>query len=536
MDDIDPTPIYFFGSRTNNPKAMPDIDPTPRRRPESRTSGPQALQDIDPTPRRLPATQNGDPRPDSPAATAPLAPLPEPEPAQNSPKRPRVARRHGPPMVGPGRRNGCIPLSPLPELKSLVPHLSARVRDTRPTIPLKPLENTTAISHQSQSLLYLGTERAEAATATHKLPMEQPEPLIIAPKRPTRKRQRRLIRAWTIFLLLLLLPVGGIAYGFYFVETNILGPLAQFFHPLKGDNDSAISGRTWNLLLLGSDNDDKFVYPNLLTQVMMIVHIDPINNSVYMLSIPRDSWVHVPDRAGMHKIDQAFYLGSAPHHSFDDGVRMARATIKEDYGIPIDRYAWIGLDGFSRVINTLGGLDMDLEHPILDDDYPDDIGSSARHPYAIKRLLLAPGPQHLDGSEALEYVRSRHADLVGDIGRIQRQQAILKALKHKLNLPTIFNRLGDILKDLHNKIYTDLSQNELISFANFSRNLAPEAIQRLALGPGHGSQDYGSLSQITDPGLGETQDIVLPNCANIQPEINMIFGLGNTQSCRVNGP
>jgi len=132
--------------------------------------------------------------------------------------------------------------------------------------------------------------------------------------------------------------------GWYLLETAILGPLARFFHPVAWDGASgAIDGRSWNLLLLGSDNDNKYVFPNLLTQVLMVVHVDPFNKSVSLVSIPRDSWVPVPGQVGMHKLDQAFFLGSLPHHSFDDGVRMARATIEQDYGIPIDRYAWVGL-------------------------------------------------------------------------------------------------------------------------------------------------------------------------------------------------
>ena len=217
---------------------------------------------------------------------------------------------------------------------------------------------------------------------------------------------------------------------------------------------------------------------------------------------------------------------------------MARATIEQDYGIPIDRYAWVGLGGFASVIDTLGGIDIDVTHPLLDDDYPDDIGQGARanDPYAVKRLYLPPGPQHLSGEQALEYVRSRHADLVGDIGRTQRQQEVLEALKKKLSVSTIFNHLSALFHDLAGKVYTDLSEQELLSVATFVRGLSASSIQQLTLGPGSGSQDYGDLTTITDPGLDDSQDIIQPDCANIQPVINRAFGLGDAQSCQVNGP
>lgn len=354
------------------------------------------------------------------------------------------------------------------------------------------------------------------------------------------QRRRRSSRRSCLVLSLLLLALfslsGLLVAGLYLTETNILAPLAHFFHPISGDGSDSIDGRAWNLLLLGSDNDQKFVFPDLLTQVMMVIRVNPLTNSVSMVSIPRDSWVSVPGQ-GMHKIDQAFFLGATQHHNFDDGVRLARATIEQDYGVTIDRYAWVGLDGFSSVINTLGGIDIDVTHPLVDDAYPDDIGKgiSKANPYAVKRLYIAPGPQHLNGEEALEYVRSRHADLVGDIGRTHRQQQILQILKKKLDIATIFNHLSELLRDLTGKVYTDLSQSELFLSANFARNLPADAIQKLTLGPGKGDQNYGTLTQTSDPGLDNSQDIVLPNCTHIQLTLNRIFDLGDTQSCHTNG-
>ncbi len=149
----------------------------------------------------------------------------------------------------------------------------------------------------------------------------------------------------TIYLLLLLLGGGGIAYGYYYFNSNIQAPLGKIYHSVSlGKNEpttnsnatrdtGVISGRSWNILLLGSDDDEKYVFPSVLTQVIMVIHIDTVNNSVYMVSIPRDSWVYVPEIGGMHKIDQAFEFAAKQNHSFDDGVRVARLTIEKGYGI-----------------------------------------------------------------------------------------------------------------------------------------------------------------------------------------------------------
>ncbi|MGH2478766.1 MAG: LCP family protein, partial [Ktedonobacteraceae bacterium] len=268
--------------------------------------------------------------------------------------------------------------------------------------------------------------------------------------------------------------------------------------------------------------------------VVMVARVDPLNKRVSLVSIPRDSWVPVPVQAGKSKLDQAFFLGATPHRSFDDGVRLARATIEQNYGIPIDRYAWVGLAGFASVIDTLGGVDIDLTHPLMDDTYPDDTGSGANpnDPYALMRLYLPPGPQHLNGKVALEYVRSRHADLIGDIGRTERQQQVLAALRNKLNASNVFEHLPQLLRDLTGKVYTDLSRSELLSMANFARNLSPRAISRITLGPGPGRQNYGSFTRTNGSIEDGPQDIVIPNCANNQPNINENLGLGDVQSSR----
>src|SRR6266852_4172882 len=377
----------------------------------------------------------------------------------------------------------------------------------------------------------------------NELPRKRPLTSIPPGKLPSDRRGRsryssRMRIAIYVFLLLIMLLGGAFAYGYSYFVNNIQIPLGKFFHSVSrssdepAPDDSAITGRPWNILLLGSDDDNKYSYPALLTQVMMIVHVDPDNNRVSMVSIPRDSWVYVPENGGMHKIDQAFFLGAVQHNSFDDGVRLARSTVEQDYGITIDRYAWVGLSGFASVIDTLGGVDIDVTHPIVDDAYPDDTRANPNDPYAIERLYIAPGPHHLNGLEALEYVRSRHADLVGDIGRTNRQQETLEALKKKLTVPNIISHFQQLITDLSGKIYTDLSAQEILAFANFGRTLPSSALHRVTLGPGSGNQDYGNFATVYDSSLKAKQSVVIPHCDTIQPLFNSIFGIG---VCNVTG-
>lgn len=470
-----------------------------------------------------------------------------PQPTINAGPRPVRAFPHRSRPLTPSEQLQLPPMPALEELKPIRSHKDALAE--YPTIPLRPgadisryptmpLRRPALIPARpfgGPGVIIDRTKLPGVSQATVAIKPLRDMPRVPGYTRLKRLRKKRRPHRRLFVILTLLFSIGCLlASVLYALEADVLSPLAQFFHPVG--ETSSLDGRAWNLLLLGSDNDQKFTFPEILTQVMMVVHVDPLNKSAFLLSIPRDSWVSVPGQSEKYKIDQAFDVGASAKDNFDDGVRLARQTVEQDYGIPIDRYAWIGLDGFASVINTLGGVDIDVVHPIFDDSYPDDASKSG-DPYAVKRLDLAPGPQHLDGEQALEYVRSRHADLVGDIGRTQRQQEILEALQKKLNVSTVFDHLSDLFHDLSGKVYTDLSESEMFSLANFARDLPASSVGHLTLGPGAGTQNFGSYSTITSatPGFDGDQQVILPNCATIQPAVNQIFGLGDVQSCQVGG-
>jgi len=356
-------------------------------------------------------------------------------------------------------------------------------------------------------------------------------------KRPKKKRRypiwARVVTGIMVFLILL----AGSAYAYYQVNlSNAVGHITnQQVQRSKGEEDpnqgrtgDILSGPRINILLLGSDTDQKFgtssggatVY---LAQTDIVVTIDPATNTVGMLSIPRDFYINIPGY-GMGKLDEAFEHGyGMGQGGFAGAVDLSRKTIQQDFGIPINYYAWVGLDGFVKVIDTVGGVDVDVTHPITDDTYPDDVGNHTGDIYAYKRLYLSPGPQHLSGPEALEYVRSRHADLVGDFGRSARQQQVLNSLKVKLSNSSIIGQLPQLANDLNGFVKTDMLLPDVIKVANFARTLDTNKINRVILGP-----PYSQAATL--PG-GES--IVQPHCDQIIPVIAQMFALGNKAACNV---
>jgi LCP family protein required for cell wall assembly len=260
------------------------------------------------------------------------------------------------------------------------------------------------------------------------------------------------------------------------------------------------TGRPFTVLLLGSDDGQRFAGKEVLTQSMILVRVDPATRHVTMLSIPRDLYVPL-SRGGTDKIDKAYLNGGAP---------AAVATVERNFQVHIDHYVWIGLRGLITIIDSVGGVDVATTNPIMDDAYPDDLGSAT--PYVPKRIALLPGPQHLDGATALEYVRSRHDDLRSDFGRSERQQQVLTALKSKADQfgPADLPRLSSALSG---ELTTDLSLLDATSLLPLASGLdVPNATRIILLPP--------ATSNGVD---GTGQEVVLPHWEYIRGIVSRAF-------------
>ena len=236
-------------------------------------------------------------------------------------------------------------------------------------------------------------------------------------------------------------------------------------------SSSSVSTGDFTVLLLGSDDDSKFVADHVLTQSMILVRIRPAAKQVIMLSIPRDLYVPL-STGGTGKIDGAYSYG---------GAGAAIATVEQDFGVHIDDYIWVGLLGLIKVIDAIGGIDVVTSNPVLDDFYPQDVFSNS--PYGYERIAVLAGPQHLDGVHAMQYVRSRHGDLESDFGRSQRQQQVLLAIRQKAkqlapaDIPAIAAAIGGELK-------TSISVSRVTEMLPLAASFDnPDAIQQIVLLP-----------------------------------------------------
>jgi LCP family protein required for cell wall assembly len=271
-----------------------------------------------------------------------------------------------------------------------------------------------------------------------------------------RRRASRLhpvrIAALTLFCLILSGAAGAAAYFFPVVVAGVGQTGQTVVVPpnrspgVQAPAPSAAPGAPFTVLLLGSDDDGKNKSP--LTQSMILVRVEPATKHVTMLSIPRDLWVPL-STGGSAKIDAAYAYG---------GAAAAIATVERNFHVHIDEYAWVGLKGLIKLIDRLGGVDLFVSNPVLDDAYPNDINGGFLYDYT--RVAVLPGAQHLDGSHALQYVRSRHNDINGDFGRSARQQQVLLAIKAKASTLNVAD-LPDIVDTLKGNFKTSMGLDRI---------------------------------------------------------------------------
>ncbi len=202
------------------------------------------------------------------------------------------------------------------------------------------------------------------------------------------------------------------------------------------------------------------------SDTMLLLHIDPTDHSANMLSVPRDTQVEIPG-IGITKINQANASGGP--------ALAARVVSRTLNNVPIDRYVRVSTDAFRELVDLLGGVDVFVPH---DMSYIDETQKL--------KIDLVQGWQTLNGDQAEQFARFRH-DEYGDIGRVQRQQALIKALRSRLTSPSVLPRLPKILRVMNKYIDTNLSLEEMLSLVSFGLNLEQNQFKMVLL-PGRFSQ------------------------------------------------
>jgi len=196
------------------------------------------------------------------------------------------------------------------------------------------------------------------------------------------------------------------------------------------------------------------------SDTMLLLHVDPANQIVSVLSVPRDTQVVIPGE-GVEKINYANVVG---------GSKLAAQVVSQNLnGVTIDRYVRVSTEAFRELVDLLGGVRVFVPE---DMKYIDE----TQHLY----INLKQGWQTLNGKQAEQFARFRHDDK-GDIGRVQRQQQLIRALRESLANPVMVTRLPQAIELFQKYIDTNLSPEEMLSLASFGLGLQKDNLHMVML-------------------------------------------------------
>ncbi len=257
-------------------------------------------------------------------------------------------------------------------------------------------------------------------------------------------------------------------------------------------------------LLLGVDQRPDDPSPPR-TDNIIVLTVEPQSGKVGMVSVPRDMFVSIPGFDYSAKITTAYPIGESSKYPGGGGA-LAKKTVSELLGYPIDYYVKIDFDGFVKIVDLIGGIDVDVPKTIHDEEYP-------TIDYGFQTFHIEAGPQHLDGETALKYVRTRHAD--DDFERAKRQQQVLLAVKDKLvqnKLMTTLHLL-DLVRLMNDSVEHDIPPMELPGLLSLASKMQISDVNQLVL-------DTRYAQIVTHDTLGW---ILVPNRAKIRPAMDTFF-------------
>jgi LCP family protein required for cell wall assembly len=230
----------------------------------------------------------------------------------------------------------------------------------------------------------------------------------------------------------------------------------------------AIPQKPINVLVLGQDK----VSGN--TDVILMANVNPLNKKISIISIPRDTMVTYS--SGRHfKINAAYK---------ED---LSKDKIKEILGQTIDYQLVANPEGFVKIIDILGGVQVDVP---IDMNYDDNDQNLHIH--------LKKGLQVLDGEKSEQFVRFRHTYVEGDLGRIDAQHIFFKAFVEQKLKPVYFLKANQVLNAVMANIKSEMPYSDILKYALFAKSLKPEDITFLTL-PGEAKKTAGAWYFIHDP-------------------------------------
>ncbi len=279
-------------------------------------------------------------------------------------------------------------------------------------------------------------------------------------KRSKEKKSKKKLWLWIVgsLLTIFLIFIGTAYFTIQKTMNKINTPLLQTTDAAQLEEKTVIKKEPFSVLMLGVDErkDDSG-----RSDTMIVITVNPEKQTMKMLSIPRDTRTEIVGHDTVDKINHAYAFG---------GVPMAVDTVENFLNIPIDYYVFINMEGFLRIIDTLGGVTINNDMDLTYDEY--------HYP---------KGEITLDGNEALIFSRIRYEDPRGDFGRQIRQRQIIEAVMKKASTPSTLLKATDMLTVLGDNVRMNFSVKELIQLQGIYKKMDKD-IEQLSFEKGDGER------------------------------------------------
>jgi LCP family protein required for cell wall assembly len=261
-----------------------------------------------------------------------------------------------------------------------------------------------------------------------------------------------------------------------------------------------------NILLVGVDQRQDESYFN--TDTLIVASIDPVTKEVAMFQVPRDT-VDVPVPPNARSVWGSVYRGKINSWYIQNrnrsdlwrgdssrtrGFNALKALLGELYGLDIRSYVMVNFQGFRDAVNTLGGVQINVQIPVAESDYPTGGG--------VTRIYIPAGPQHMNGADALIYARSRHRAQGGDFDRGRRQQRVLLSLKEQTNIASVVDNLQNLFTTLKQYVRTDIPFSQVPKLLSLADSVDTKNIRSYVFSPSfYATEGYDNRGYVIEPNV-----------------------------------
>ena len=256
-------------------------------------------------------------------------------------------------------------------------------------------------------------------------------------KKKGKKKSKFATAIFIIVLICTMFLFGWIGYVGAYLYPLLTGSSEEdeVKAPITEEQKAAFASGKITVLMMGSDRREGEEQSR--SDTLMVAFVDLDQKQIRLLSMPRDTYVTIPTTGEQTKINHSYAYG---------GVDLVKQTLESNFGIKCDYYMDVDFQGFIDVIDALGGITLDVPRDMY---YPDE------------GIDLTAGVQDLDGSKALQFCRFR-SDGQGDLGRIDRQQAFLVAMKEKMFSAGTLLKIPDICSAVMENMQTDFTGTQIL--------------------------------------------------------------------------